>query len=179
MIYENIKAFPKDVISNQQLIERAVKLGCTKAKLILTKTISLGHWIKLHCQYGCSHYGSLLTCPPYSPNIEEMGDILGEYKTALLIYSSPYTNAREIVIELEKYLKEKGYGKAFALCAQPCDLCDPCTVATNCQYPEKARPTLQSCGIDVNQTIQNNGWTDLNQQVPCTPDHAIGMVLLA
>ena len=107
-----------------------------------------------------------------------MAEILPEYEKALLINTSPETNVREIVVHLEKYLKGKGCNKAFALCAQPCDLCSPCTIATKCQYPEKARPTLQACGIDVNETIHNNGWDDLGQQAPCTPTHAIGMVLL-
>jgi predicted metal-binding protein len=81
-------------------------------------------------------------------------------------------------VQLEKLLKKKGFNKAFALSAQPCELCDPCTIATSCQFPEKARPTLQACGIDVNETINNNGWDDLGQQTPCTPNHSIGMVLM-
>lgn len=174
----NIKALPENIRSNQELIQEATRLGCTKAKVILTKTISMGHWMKLQCQYGCSHYGSLLTCPPYAPNAEEMSEILVDYEKALLINASPEANVREIVIHLEKLLKEKGFSRAFALCAQPCDLCEPCTIATNCQFPEKARPTLQACGIDVNVTIHNNGWDDLGPQTPCTPTHAIGMVLM-
>ena len=79
---------------------------------------------------------------------------------------------------VEKRLKDKGFSKAFGLSAKPCDLCDPCTIATNCQFPEKARPTLQACGIDVNETISSNGWDDLGKQSPCSPTHAIGMVLM-
>lgn len=178
MTPENIKALPENIRSNQELIQEAIRLGCTKAKVILTKTISMANWMKLQCQYGCSHYGSLLTCPPYTPDAEEMSEVLVEYDKALLINASPDTNVREIVVQLEKRLKEKGFSKAFALSAKPCDLCDPCTIATNCQFPEKARPTLQACGIDVNETINNNGWDDLGKQSPCTPTHAIGMVLM-
>jgi len=179
MIPENVKALPGNICSNQELIQEAIGLGCTKAKVILTKTISMAHWMKLQCQYGCSHYGSLLTCPPYTPNADEMADILPEYDKALLINASPETNVGEIVVHLENYLKEKGFSKAFALSAQPCNLCIPCTIDTNCQHPDKARPTLQACGIDVNETVHNNGWDDLGQQTPCTPTHAIGLVLLA
>jgi predicted metal-binding protein len=175
---ENIKSLPENIRSNQELIQEAIRLGCTKAKVIFTKTISMANWMKLQCQYGCSHYGSLLTCPPYTPDAEEMSEVLIEYDKALLINASPETNVREIVVQLEERLKEKGFSKAFALSAKPCDLCDPCTIATNCQFPEKARPTLQACGIDVNETIHNNGWDELGQQSPCSPTHAIGMVLM-
>ncbi len=178
MTPENIKTLPGNILSNQELIQEAIRLGCTKAKVILTKTISMANWVKLQCQYGCSHYGSVLTCPPYTPQAEEMSEVLVEYDKALLINASPETNVREIVVHLEEVLKEKGFNKAFALSAQPCDLCEPCTIATHCQYPDKARPTLQACGIDVNETIHNNGWDDLGPQTPCAPTHAIGMVLI-
>ena len=175
---KNLKNFPKNIVSNQALIQRATDLGCTKAKLILTKTISMAHWIRLHCQFGCPDYGSFLTCPPHTPDVEEMGEILIGYEKALLINVNPATNVREVVVALEGFSKENGFIKAFALCAQPCELCKPCTIATGCQFPEQARPTLQSCGIDVNKTIHNNGWQDLGQQSPCMPEHSIGMVLL-
>ena len=178
MALEKIKELPKNIRFNQELIQEALKLGASKAKLILTQTITMANWVKLHCQYGCSSYGVCLTCPPYSPSVDEMNDILPEYEKALLINASPETHTAEIIIQLENYLKAKGFNKAFALGAQPCSLCEPCTFSTNCKHPDKARPTLQSCGIDVNETIHNNGWDDLGPQTPCTPTHAIGMVLL-
>ena len=97
---ENIKALPENIRLNQELIQEAIRLGCTKAKVILTKTISMANWMKLQCQYGCSHYGSLLTCPPYTPDAEEMSEVLIEYDKALLINASPETNVREIVVQL-------------------------------------------------------------------------------
>ena len=178
MIPDNIKVIPKSILSNQGLIQEALDLGCTKAKVVLTQTISMAHWVKLHCQFGCKQYAKLLTCPPSTPYFEEMTDILGEYEKALLINVAPNANAQEIVVNLETSFKKKGYTKAFALGAQPCDLCDPCTVSTFCQYPEKARPTLQACGIDVKSTVDKNGWTDLALNKPCSESHTIGMVLL-
>ncbi len=47
MIPENVKTLPDDISSNQELIQEAINLGCTKAKVILTKTISMAHWMKL------------------------------------------------------------------------------------------------------------------------------------
>jgi len=175
---ENVKFLPENTRMNQEMIQKSINLGCTKAKVISTKTISIAHWMKLQCQYGCSRYGSLLTCPPFTPDAEEMAEVIPEYDTALLINASPDTHISQIGIHLEKYLKAKGFNRAFALFAQPCNLCTPCTITTNCQYPDKARPTLQACGIDVNETIHNNGWDDLGPQIPCTENHSIGMVLL-
>ena len=57
---EKIKALPEKIRLNQELIQEAICLGCTKAKVILTKTISIANWMKLQCQYGCSQYLSLI-----------------------------------------------------------------------------------------------------------------------
>ena len=179
MIPPNVKKMPKNIISNKELIQEALDLGCTKAKVVLTQTISIANWVKLHCQFGCSQYAKLLTCPPCTPDSEEMAEILNEYEKALLINANLGANVQEIVVSLENSFKKKGYFKAFALGAKPCDLCNPCTVSTFCQYPEKARPTLQACGIDVQSTIDKNGWTDLSNQIPCSDSHTIGMVLLS
>ncbi len=179
MIPDNVKLIPKSIRSNQGLIQEALDLGCTKAKVVLTQTISMAHWVKLHCQFGCTQYGKVLTCPPCAPDTEEMTDIINEYDKALLINAGPNANVQEIVVHLENSFKKKGYYKAFALGAQPCNLCDPCTISTFCQHPEKARPTLQACGIDVETTVNKNGWTDLTQHKPCSDSHTIGMVLLS
>ena len=179
MLPKNIKMIPESIRSNQELIQEALGLGCAKAKVISTKAISLAHWVKLHCQFGCSKHGKLFTCPPFTPESEEMAEILEEYDQALLIYANHDTNVQEIVIHLETRFKQNGYQKAFALGAQPCKLCDPCTISTFCQYPEKARPTLQACGIDVKATVNNNGWADVIEHKPCSDSHPIGMILLS
>jgi predicted metal-binding protein len=177
MIPDNVKQIPKVVRSHQELIQEALDLGCTRAKVVLTQTISMAHWVKLHCQFGCPQYGKVLTCPPCTPDADEMFEVLTEYEKALLINAD--SDVQEIVVRLENSFKQKGYSKAFALGAQPCDLCNPCTINTHCQHPEKARPTLQACGIDVKSTVNNNGWTDLAEQKPCSNTHTIGMVLLS
>ena len=179
MMPKNIRMIPENIRSNQELIQEALGLGCARAKVISTKAISLAHWVKLHCQFGCSKHGKLFTCPPFTPESEEMAEILEEYDQALLIYANHDTNVQEIVIHLETRFKQNGYQKAFALGAQPCTLCDPCTISTFCQYPEKARPTLQACGIDVNATVSNNGWEDVIQHKPCSDSHPVGMILLS
>ncbi|MBI4384276.1 MAG: DUF2284 domain-containing protein, partial [Nitrospinae bacterium] len=174
----HFKKSPKSEPSNMELVEEAVSLGCVKAKVILTKTISLGRWVKLQCQYGCPFYGMRFTCPPCSPNADEMSEILLDYQKAILIQAPQAKQALEIVLALEERYKNKGFHKAFALCATPCDLCETCTIETRCQHPDKARPTMQACGIDVSQTTFNNGWESNGGQTPCSESRPFGMVLI-
>lgn len=162
----------------QGLAEEAISLGCSKAKIILTKTILLGSWNKIQCQYGCQHYGKRFTCPPCSPSADEMSRILLDYHKAIIIESADTKAIRDIVVKLEESLKDKGYHKAFALSATACDLCETCTLETGCAYPAKARPSLRACGIDVVQTISNNGWGLNGDLQPCSENLPIGMVLI-
>ena len=41
--------------------------------------------------------------------------------------------------------------------AGPCDLCDTCAQGKECPTPEKARPSMEGCGIDVFTTVRNAG----------------------
>ena len=168
---------PQNLV-NQQLVDEALGLGCTKAKVILTRTIAVGAWVKLKCQFGCPHYGKLLTCPPCSPTSDETSEILADYQKALLIHADSEIDMRGVAVELEGRLKGKGFIKAFGICAEPCDLCEVCTIEQGCKYPDKARPTMQACGININQTVSNNGWEDMGPVEPCSTDKNIGMVLI-
>ena len=174
----NIRQLPLNVKSNTEMIQEAVTLGCSRAKVIWTKTIAIGTWGRLQCQYGCSHYGKLHTCPPHSPNSDELGEILVDYQRALLLYAIPKVDMRDVAVTLEESFKSNGFYKAFGLCSRACDLCEICTIDSFCKYPDKARPTLQGCGIDVQSTVFNNGWADVSPNQPCADMNNIGMVLL-
>jgi len=174
----NLRELPKGIRTNQEMIQEALALGCLQAKVIPAKTISLAHWLKAQCQFGCPHFGTRLTCPPFTPVPEEVSDLLREYERAILIKTSDCKQVREIVVQLEGSLKTKGYYKAFGLCATACDLCEECTIETSCKFPTQARPTLRAFGVDISKTIFNNGWVSDVAMDYCTTTHPIGLVLM-
>ena len=45
MTPDNVKMMPKNISSNQELIQEALDLGCTKAKIVLAQTISIANWL--------------------------------------------------------------------------------------------------------------------------------------
>jgi len=59
------------------------------------------------------------------------------------------------VVEREAFLQ--GYHKAFAFGAGPCNLCKSCP-EEGCKHPDKARPSMEACGIDVFTTARSNGY---------------------
>jgi predicted metal-binding protein len=139
--------------------ERAVKLGAIDAKVISPKSIVTASWVRMKCQYGCGGYGQRLTCPPHSPTPAQTAELLRSYQTAILVHGDDHTDVSDIVAALEREIFLDGRYKAFAMGSGPCRHCRACNLdARECRHPEKARPAMEACGIDVYQTARNNGF---------------------
>lgn len=137
-------------------IDKAKDMGAKDAKVISTKTIVTAEWVRLKCQFGCDGFGGRLTCPPYSPAPEQTRQMIAHYEYGLLFHGDEYTDIRHIVSTLEREVFLDGYHKAFGMGAGPCNLCDRCP--KSCSYPERARPSMEACGIDVFSTVRANGF---------------------
>ncbi|HUT64093.1 MAG TPA: DUF2284 domain-containing protein [Anaerolineae bacterium] len=137
-------------------IKRAKDLGVKKAKIISTKSIVTAEWVRLKCQFGCGGFGRTLTCPPYSPTPEKTDRMLTQYTYGLLLHGDEHTGIRTVVSTLEREIFLDGYHKAFGMGAGPCRLCEKCTKF--CKCPERARPSMEACGIDVFSTVRANGF---------------------
>ena len=140
----------------EEYIARARELGVTNAKIIPANTIVTAEWVRVKCQYGCGGYGSSLVCPPSAPTPEQTRKILADYNDVLLVHVDEMNNLNKIVSTLEREIFLDGYHKAFAMGAGPCDLCEKCPKF--CKYPERARPSMEACGIDVFSTVRANGF---------------------
>ncbi|MFQ5482762.1 MAG: DUF2284 domain-containing protein [Nitrospinaceae bacterium] len=173
-----IKRFPSQVTVNRDLVSEATRQGAVNAKVILTRAITLGNWVRLHCQFGCPYYGKRFTCPTFTPTSEEMSGILLDYNKALVVEAATAEGVHGLVLGLETYFRNLGPHTAFALEALPCNLCPVCTVETYCEHPQEARPTLQACGIDVPGTMLNIGWNAAARHEACTSQQKVGLVLI-
>jgi len=146
----------------QKFIEMAVELGANDAKIIKTDSIVTAAWVRWKCRYGCDGYGSSLCCPSNSPTYRETRDLVDSYKDALLVhFTEDIENATvdpiDVITTLEREIFLSGYYKAFGLGAGPCRFCEECTL-NECRHAEIARPSMESCGIDVYSTVRNNGY---------------------
>ena len=157
-----------------ELIESAIEKGASSSKLIKPEDIVVENWVRQKCQYGCGGYARYFTCPPYSPSADETKKTMQAYKHALLVeFSNLQTgekqpNVHEIMYELERESFLNGFYKALAYAAGPCRICSSCVASEienpnqfskrKCLNPGKARPSMESCGIDVYQTARNAGY---------------------
>jgi predicted metal-binding protein len=149
----------------RKYVAQALAAGVHEVKVIPVSNVVTAEWVRLKCQFGCSGFGKRLCCPPHTPTPEQMKRVLAGYKNAL-IYSYTCTpdgyrrkrlKMQRLVAELERSAFLDGHYKAFGLMAGPCRLCKECNVAGRCKHPDQARPSMESCGVDVYATARNSG----------------------
>ena len=167
--------------SNQDddaVVQIAMSLGATDAKLITESQVVVGNWVRLKCQCGCPYFGKTLTCPPFTPPIEEVRKMLSEYGRILLVkfeqepisentdsdkfmeeFEKRQREVNSATLKIEKQLMLKGYYKVFALEPGRCNRCAECAKEPGkCRFPAEARPAPESFAIDVFGTVENAGW---------------------
>lgn len=155
----------------------ARKMGGREARLISPADVFTPGWVRLKCQYGCDVYGRCLTCPPFSPKPEETRKILDGYKKVLLVHFRPDAEVKKIMVKLEREVFLQGFYRAFALGAGPCYLCKTCNLK-QCRYPDKARPSMESAGIDVFATARKAGFPiEVLDSYDCRPNY-YGLLLV-
>jgi predicted metal-binding protein len=75
----------------------------------------------------------------------------------------------DTMFRLERHAFLSGYYQAFAMGALPCSYCDDCLPERAdfvldqaskrfCEHQDKARPSMEACGIDVFKTVKKVGY---------------------
>jgi len=144
----------------EELRDLAVKLGAEDARLMESKNVVVKNWVRWKCRFGCGNYGKSLMCPPFSPTPDETRALLKEYEYALLFrQKAPATDLHKLALELERCAFLQGFYSALGFTAGSCKLCEKCDVEKGlCAKPQLARPSTESCGIDVFSTARNAGY---------------------
>ena len=151
--------------------KKVIKGRPAEAKVIDPASVMTAPWVRLKCKYGCERYGRGYCCPPETPTPEQTREILNSYQRAILFHYQAKKKGDEsrrkerrafvdALVELEGVMFKDGYYKAFVLVSGPCRLCEQCAKSKSlpCNFGSRARPSMESCGIDVYQTAWNNGF---------------------
>lgn len=137
----------------------AREAGFSNAVRIAPADIVVADWPGWKCRFGCGGYGKGLQCPPDAMPPDALRSLLAEYSRAILVQGSPPGKMfHRHLLALERAAFLKGFHKALAFGAGPCTVCDSCPEDGVCRNPERARPAMEACGIDVFATVQRAGW---------------------
>ena len=141
----------------------ALKEGVDDALVVETTKVFTAPWVRMKCQFGCAGYGERLCCPPRSPTPEQTRAILDSYAWAILLHrhwEKAYKTVErfnDVAAGLEKALFLDGFYKAFSMGSGPCTRCAECKPSGKCLHADKARPSMEACGIDVFATAREHG----------------------
>jgi len=138
-----------------RFIKRAKELGANDAKIIDPRTIKTAAWVRMKCQFGCK-YKKVHCCPSNTPTPKETQEVIDCYKTAMLIHGKNM-DPSDIVLTLEREIFLAGYYKVIGYGCGSCRLCKSCN-EEKCVQPRDMRPSMESCGIDVFETVRRNGF---------------------
>jgi predicted metal-binding protein len=155
----------------------ARRLGAEDAKIIDAASVKTAPWVRLKCQFGCGGYGQGYCCPPHSPTPQEMSQVIACYTKALLFHSTELGKPASMAYDLEREIFLAGFYKALGLGSGPCMLCRKCP-SNGCSHPDKARPSMEACGIDVYATVRANGLPiEVVQDENCSANY-YGLILI-
>ena len=137
----------------------ALALGADHAVLFKIDDIVFDPRTILKCMFGCSDWGKGNTCPsrPGSLKPWEYRKVFERYSWGIIIHSKDKKLSQDVSFAVERQAFLEGYYFAFSL--SDCALCRQCAGhrGDDCVNPKKARPPLQSVGIDVFKTVRSFG----------------------
>jgi len=156
------------------------------ARVVDPASVVTAPWVAFKCLYGCNDQTWM--CPPYSPDFKRTREVLDSYRRGILFHFPvrPEVSTillgkvrKDAILKLESEIFKDGYYKAYTFASGPCLVClspaeaeragkekrkprDWCGRKTGanseCIQRDKARPSMEACGIDVYATARNNGF---------------------
>jgi len=140
-------------------VKMALQRGVDDAAVVETSRVVTAPWVRMKCQFGCAGFGQSLCCPPRTPTPDETRQILDSYTHGILLHRHIKKGGKAVerlsqtAVDLERTLFLDGYYKAWTLGSGPCGRCKECNMEA-CVHPDKARPSMEACGIDVFATAR-------------------------
>ena len=105
--------------SIEAVLEKACDIGCEKAKIIDTSTVTVEKWVRWKCLYGCPFYSRDGFHPPFAPIVNETREVLREYTKAILLRRPKGKILTDIAVRLGAEAYKMGFYIAFAVTALP------------------------------------------------------------
>jgi len=177
---------PDDVLEQDLLSfkRQALELGANMAEIIEAGWVEVDERVRLKCSVPlCPHYNHCLFCPPNTPPVDFVRNVVRRYSRALLFaadvippeefsdrsiqreaFSKWTTKVLEVVATIETQALASGYYLAMGFSSGGCrrTLCgqERCLnlQGGKCPFPLKARPSMEGMGIDVFRLVTKVGW---------------------
>ena len=90
---KKVKIFSEEELKRdlESYRKMAIELGATDAKVIPADEVYIDSRVRIKCTIPkCPEYGSSAHCPPHAPDPDQMRELVGAYKKALLVIHRCY-----------------------------------------------------------------------------------------
>ena len=136
------------------------------------KTLEFSDRVRWICRQECPMYGKTWACPPAVGSVADCRCKCLDYENCLLI--ATVTEVRDIADinetlatrpgheaitnEVGALLEEQGI-RPYILSTEACAICERCAYLDGkpCRHPEKMHPCVESHGINLIPTLEENG----------------------
>ena len=136
------------------------------------KGLEFSERIRFICETECPMYGKTWACPPGVGTVESCRCRCQDFENCLMIATvtevSDISNLEEtlatrpgheaITNQVRDLMRELG-AQPYVLSTEACTLCQRCAYLDGqpCRYPEKMHPCVESHGINLIPTLEENG----------------------
>ena len=126
-------------------------------------------WI---CRQECPRYGKTWACPPAVGEVSQCEKKCRSYTTCLVIGTVTETDDignmeltlstrpehEAVTAQVQQLLRSQGI-EPYILSTEACDICDRCAYLDGepCRLPDRMHPCVESHGINVIPTLEENG----------------------
>lgn len=124
------------------------------------------------CAHECAMYGASWACPPGVGTVEECREKCLSYNRCLLISSitevadigdlqatlDTRAEHEALTDQVARLLREQGV-EPYVLSTEACAICERCAILDDapCRHPDKMHPCVESQGINIIPTLEENG----------------------
>ena len=136
------------------------------------KGLEFSQRIRWICQQECPMYGKSWACPPGVGEVEACREKCQSYSSCLMVGTITETENiasmeetlktrpehEEITNQVRDMFRQQGI-EPYILSTEACAVCDRCAVLDDepCRKPERMHPCVESHGINLIPTLEENG----------------------
>ena len=160
------------MIDRAKLEEQLAELPLYVYLYIDPQQLEFSQRIRYICQAECPMYGKTWACPPAVGEVAECkGRCLG-YNSCLMVGTITETddiaNIEQTLLtrpehealtnQIRELFRQQGV-EPYILSTEACAVCDRCAYLDGqpCRYPDRMHPCLESHGINIIPTLEENG----------------------
>lgn len=181
----------------ENLRRHALDIGADNAKIVPSSMISIEDQVLEMCKKPyCDGYGKSANCPPHTLKPGDFREYIKAYDSAIIFKidvsvadmmsekrEGAFKRIFQIATGVETAAKNDGFESAEGYAAGSCKpvFCPEhkaCQgLVDECRHPDKARPSMESVGMNVMKAVQDAGWKIQEIKADGDPDDHPNVVL--